>query len=40
MSSEYEINGNEIKDLKNRDGVDTLQNIEIIRFTDKDVQFE
>ncbi len=40
MSSEYEINGNQIKDLKNRDGLDTLKNIEIIRFTDKDVQFE
>ncbi|MCH4886547.1 hypothetical protein EZV73_03155 [Acidaminobacter sp. JC074] len=38
-SFEYEISDNQVKDLRGRDGVDTLKNIEILRFADKDVQF-
>ncbi len=40
-SSEYSITKSDdkivVKDNKNRDGEDTLKNIEILRFTDKDV---
>lgn len=36
-SSEYEISDGQVKDLNGHDGVDTLINIEILRFTDKDI---
>jgi len=37
-STEYEISNYKVKDTLGRDGTDTLKNIEILRFTDKDVQ--
>lgn len=36
-SSEYEISNQQVKDKRSRDGVDTLLNIEVLRFTDKDI---
>ncbi len=37
-SHEYEIANGIVKDTKGRDGIDTLKNIEVLRFTDKDIQ--
>ena len=37
-SYEYILDGNVITDTLNRDGQDTLINIEVLRFTDKDIE--
>ena len=37
LSTEYEISGNTVKDTLGRDGTDTLVNIQVLRFMDKDV---
>lgn len=37
MSTEYDITNGIVRDLKGRDGTDTLRNVEIMRFTDKDI---
>lgn len=38
LSSDYEITNGIVKDLKGLDGTDTLKNIEIMRFKDKDIE--
>lgn len=40
QSSEYEITSGVVKDTKGRDGTDTLKNIEVLRFTDKDINIK
>jgi len=36
-SGDYVISQGRIEDTKGRDGIDTLKNIEVLRFTDKDI---
>ena len=38
VSTDYEITNGIVRDLKGLDGTDTLTNIEIMRFKDKDIQ--